>query len=37
MRGLSPVGPLTLSFAKPLNAQTGDRIQRFQFSLGSSF
>ena len=34
---MSPVGPLKLSFAKPLNAQTGDRIQRFQFSLGSSF
>lgn len=33
----SPVGPLKLSFAKPLNAKDGDRLQKFQFSLGNSF
>ncbi|MDR2195180.1 MAG: outer membrane protein assembly factor BamA [Gallionellaceae bacterium] len=34
---MSPVGPLKLSFAKPLNSKPGDREQSFQFALGSSF
>lgn len=34
---VSPIGPLKLSFGKPLNAKTGDREQRFQFQLGTGF
>lgn len=33
----SPVGPLKFSLAKPLNAKSGDKEQRFQFTLGSVF
>ena len=31
---LSPVGPLALSYATPLNDESGDELERFQFSLG---
>ncbi len=34
---LSPVGPLAVSFAKPLNDKSGDDVQEFQFSLGAGF
>jgi outer membrane protein insertion porin family len=34
---ISPVGPLKISFGKPLNAKTGDRIERFQFQVGTGF
>jgi outer membrane protein insertion porin family len=34
---LSPIGPLKLSFGKPLNAKTGDKSQSFQFQLGTGF
>jgi outer membrane protein insertion porin family len=33
----SPLGPLRLSFAYPLNAESGDRIQRLQFTFGYGF
>ncbi|HET8701833.1 MAG TPA: outer membrane protein assembly factor BamA [Nitrococcus sp.] len=33
----SPLGPLTISLAQPLNARSGDRTQFFQFSIGSFF
>ena len=33
---ISPVGPLKLSYAKPLNAKTGDRLERFQRDNGLS-
>ena len=33
----SPVGPLKISLAKPLNAQTSDRKQAFQFTFGGAF
>lgn len=33
----SPLGPLKLSVGYPLNRQPGDRIQRFQFQLGTGF
>jgi outer membrane protein insertion porin family len=33
----SPLGPLKFSFAEPLNAQSGDKIQRFQFQFGTIF
>lgn len=34
---ISPIGPLKLSFAKPLNEKPGDRPQTFQFQLGTGF
>jgi outer membrane protein insertion porin family len=33
----SPIGPLKFSYAFPLNSIPGDRIQRFQFQVGSAF
>ncbi len=33
----SPFGPLRLSYAKPLNPQVTDRIQRVQFTAGTTF
>jgi len=33
----SPFGPLQLSIAEPVNDDGKDRIQRFQFGMGSSF
>ncbi len=33
----SPVGPLKISYAFPLNQQTGDHTQAFQFQLGTTF
>jgi len=34
---ISPIGPLKLSYGKPLNAKTGDKAQNFQFQLGTGF
>jgi len=34
---ISPVGPLKLSYAKPLNPQKFDRLERFQFQMGTGF
>jgi outer membrane protein insertion porin family len=34
---LSPIGPLEVSYAKPLNAKDGDKEQKVQFSIGASF
>lgn len=34
---ISPMGPLRFSYAKPVRQQTGDRIQRLQFQIGTSF
>ncbi len=34
---ISPIGPLKLSFGKPLNAKPFDREQTFQFQLGTGF
>ncbi len=33
----SPIGPLKFSYAVPLNAKEGDRLQRFQFQIGTVF
>ena len=33
----SPVGPLKFSYAVPINEQPGDRLQKFQFQVGSVF
>ncbi len=34
---ISPLGPLRFAFAVPLRKKPGDRIQRFQFQVGTSF
>lgn len=34
---ISPIGPLKLSYALPLNQKEGDRTQRFQFQIGTGF
>ena len=34
---LSPLGPFKLSLGIPLNQQPGDRLQKFQFQIGSAF
>lgn len=34
---VSPLGPLTLSYAKPLNAEDDDEVQELQFSVGANF
>jgi outer membrane protein insertion porin family len=33
----SPVGPLKVSYARPIHEQPGDRTQRIQFTLGTIF
>jgi outer membrane protein insertion porin family len=34
---LSPVGPLRLAYARPMNAKPGDQTQNFQFQIGTGF
>jgi outer membrane protein insertion porin family len=34
---ISPLGPLRLSYAFPLNDKPGDRLQAFQFQIGAGF
>lgn len=34
---IAPVGPLKFSYAWPINKQSVDKVQRFQFTLGSVF
>lgn len=34
---LSPIGPLRIAMAQPIRKEPGDRIQRFQFQIGTSF
>ena len=34
---ISPLGPFTISYAKPLNAEDGDEEQKIQFTIGTSF
>jgi outer membrane protein insertion porin family len=33
----SPLGPLRLSWAHPINVQSGDRKQQLQFTFGTGF
>lgn len=34
---VSPIGPLKLSYGRPLKVENGDRKQQFQFQLGTGF
>jgi len=34
---ISPLGPLSLAYAKPIRKFAGDRIQQLQFQIGTSF
>ncbi len=34
---ISPVGPLRVALARPVRSFAGDRIQRFQFQIGTAF
>jgi outer membrane protein insertion porin family len=34
---ISPVGPLKLSWGTPIQSQPTDRIQKFQFQIGTAF
>ena len=34
---ISPVGPLRFAWAKPIRKQDGDKLQSFQFQIGTSF
>lgn len=34
---ISPIGPLKFSFGRPLNKQTNDKSEMFQFQLGTAF
>ena len=34
---MSPIGPLNLSYAVPLNKKKGDSTEAFQFSFGMGF
>jgi outer membrane protein insertion porin family len=33
----SPLGPLKFAVGTPLNKQSGDKLQAFQFQMGQSF
>ncbi|GAA3991626.1 outer membrane protein assembly factor BamA [Comamonas faecalis] len=34
---ISPLGPLRLAFATPIRKKEGDRLQKFQFQIGTAF
>ncbi len=36
-RWFSPIGPLRFAYAKPIRKQASDKIQKFQFQIGTSF
>ena len=37
MSWLSPIGPLKISMGFPLNREETDKVQRFQFQIGTAF
>lgn len=34
---ISPLGPLKFSYGQPLNEQSNDKLQKFQFQMGTTF
>lgn len=34
---ISPIGPLKVSVGRPLNKQSGDKVESFQFQMGTTF
>ena len=34
---VSPLGPMRFSFSQPLHKKSNDHLERFQFTLGTSF
>ena len=34
---ISPLGPMKFSYAYPINSEPGDKVQRFQFAIGTGF
>ena len=34
---ISPIGPLKVSVGRPLNKQSGDEVESFQFQMGTKF
>jgi outer membrane protein insertion porin family len=34
---ISPIGPLRIAYANPVKKFAGDRIQKLQFQIGTSF
>ena len=34
---ISPIGPMKISYALPLRTESIDRLQRFQFQIGTGF
>lgn len=34
---ISPIGPLRIAYAKPIRSLVTDKIQKFQFQIGTSF
>ena len=37
LRWISPLGPLSLSYGHPFRKQPGDKLQKFQFQMGTTF
>jgi len=34
---VSPIGPLKISFGWPIRYESGDKLQKFQFTIGGIF
>lgn len=37
LQWISPIGPLNISYGVPLNKKDGDKVERFQFTVGTTF
>ena len=37
LRWVSPMGPLSLSYGHPFRKQSTDKLQKFQFQMGTTF
>jgi outer membrane protein insertion porin family len=34
---ISPLGPLRFSYGQPINEKSNDKLQKFQFQMGTTF